>query len=185
MTQRAIDGDYIYFVTANVDHGQWYFVSSEWAEKLGQAIRTSCLMKKFDLLVYCILPNHFHLLVRKLPNRALESARCERRNVSIAGQEPLYLFPHRRLSSRRIPNNDGQHYRLGDLMKSIKGSFSRILPKGKFWHRLFNFRIVENEEHLANVVEYMIHNYRKMNVPEWYGQPPFVFVDWERIKKLW
>ncbi len=89
-----------------------------------------------------------------------------------------------------MPKND-QDYRLGDLMKSVKGSFSRTLPKGKFWHRRFNFRIVENDEHLANVVEYMLNNYRRMNLPagqagfpDFYGKAPFVFVDWEKIKKL-
>lgn len=86
MTQRAIDGEYIYFVTANVQDRRWYFVTDERAGKLGQAIQTCCRMKAFDLLQYCILPNHMHLLVRKIPEtevvgqkqaqRRLGSLRC-------------------------------------------------------------------------------------------------------------
>lgn len=38
MTQRAKDGDYIYFVSANVQDRQWFFTTIETAETLGQAI---------------------------------------------------------------------------------------------------------------------------------------------------
>lgn len=69
-------------------------------------------------------------------------------------------------------------------MRSIKGTFSRTLPKGKFWQHRSNFRIVETHSRLANTVDYIIHNYKKEALEDRYGQPPFVYVDWERIKKL-
>ena len=202
MTQRAIDGDYIYFVTANVQSGRWFFVSPERAERLGRAIQTCCAMKNFDLLAYCILPNHVHLLVRKpgmemlgqasIANRlqrTLERVRCEgmgrpkkNRRQSTERKE-VFLFPHRRLSSRRsFPA--GQGFTLGDLMKSIKGTFSRTLPKGKFWQHRSYFRIIDNEEYLSNVVEYIQGNYTKMNLDDRFGQPLFVFMDWGKIHIL-
>ncbi|MEK7537646.1 MAG: hypothetical protein AAB619_01580 [Patescibacteria group bacterium] len=200
MTQRAIDGDFIYFVTTNVHHGRWFFGTPERAARLGRAIQTCCRMKHFDLLAYCILPNHLHLLVRKLrvdeinnvssafrAHRTLESARCDEDKKPLSSQAlqatNTFLFPHRRLSSRRSFQAD-RRFTLGDLMKSIKGSFSRTLPKGKLWQHRSNFRIVEDESYFANVVEYVRHNYSKMNLPERYGEAPFVFIDHNAIHRL-
>lgn len=70
-------------------------------------------------------------------------------------------------------------------MHSMKSTFSQHLHQGKFWQHRSNFRIIETDRRLANTVNYVIYNYRKMNLPEWYGQAPFLFVDWNRIKKLW
>lgn len=69
-------------------------------------------------------------------------------------------------------------------MKSIKGTFSRTLPKGKFWQHRSYFRIVESEEYLGNVIEYIRFNYTKMNLPERYSQPPFVFMDQVAIHRI-
>ncbi|MBI4093110.1 MAG: hypothetical protein HY420_04265 [Candidatus Kerfeldbacteria bacterium] len=62
-------------------------------------------------------------------------------------------------------------------MKSIKGTFSRALPKGRFWQHRSNFRIVDSEHYLSNVIEYILHNYQKMNLPHRYGQPPYVLIN--------
>ena len=223
MTQRAIRGEYLYFVTANVQNRRWFFVTPERAEKLGQAIRTCSKLKQFDLLAYCILPNHVHLLVRKLSfeevkqrlgditssQRTLENMRCEELKNVVTDKHPspqrgsmspphhirdvlcgqkhgnipadMFLFPHRRLSSRRY-GLDEQHT-LSDLMKSIKGTFSRTLPRGKFWqHRSF-VRIVGAEGYLYNIVSYIQYNYRKMELNENYGRAPFVFVDWDVVQR--
>lgn len=221
MSQRAIDGEYIYFVTTNVHHRRWFFVTPQRATRLGQAIQTCCRLKNFDLLAYCILPNHVHLLVRKpragehfgdasTAQRTLERARCggtessvdkggcglasvprglestrsvNEKNATNAGfPDYMFLFPHRRLSSRRCDPVIG--YTLSDLMQSIKGTFSRTLPTGKFWQHRSNFRIVEHETYLRNVIEYIRYNYRKMDLPERYGQPPFGFINEGSIQQL-
>lgn len=82
MTQRAIDGDYIYFVTTLVKNREWFFVQPDRAEALGRIIAKACLLKRFDLLAYCVLLNHVHLLVRK--NRSIRhNAPWKRRVVSV------------------------------------------------------------------------------------------------------
>lgn len=69
-------------------------------------------------------------------------------------------------------------------MHSIKSTYSHALDQGKFWQHRSNFQIVETEKRLANVIEYIRYNYRKMNLPETYGQPPFVFVDERTVQGL-
>lgn len=69
-------------------------------------------------------------------------------------------------------------------MKSIKGTFSRTLPKGKFWQHRSNFRIIDNEEHFGHVVEYIRYNYTKMDLPEEYGRPLFLYVHHQMLERV-
>lgn len=209
MTQRAIDGDFIYFVTTNVHHGRWFFDVPERAALLGQAIQTCCRMKHFDLLTYCILPNHVHLLVRKLTVDEIndvstafgahrtrgrlrcaggEAASCMRRVGGKEGpasgmleESSAFFFPDRRRPRLRSPE---ERFTLSQLMHSIKSTFAHDLARGRFWHRRSYFRIIESEEYFANVIEYIRYNYRKMNLPERYGRPPFVFIDQSAIERI-
>jgi REP element-mobilizing transposase RayT len=183
MPQRAIDGEYIYFVTANVKDRRWYFVNPERSMKLSQAIQTCCVMKRFELLAYCILPNHVHLLVRKMQvgeindQRMLGSMRWGNEKTLVATQshtDGVFLYPHRRLPSRRSLEHRPT---LSDLMHSIKSTFSQTLKQGPFWQHRSYVRTVEDENYLANLIEYMRFNYTKMKLPESYGKPPFVFID--------
>ncbi len=64
MTQRAIDGSYIYFVTTNTTFHRKFLLSPEKAALLSRIIRNGCRLKHFKLLGYAILPDHFHLLVK-------------------------------------------------------------------------------------------------------------------------
>lgn len=64
MTQRAIDGDFIYFVTTNTTHRRHLFMTAEHAVSLGRIIKTACRLKHFNLLGYAILSDHVHILVK-------------------------------------------------------------------------------------------------------------------------
>ena len=174
MTQRAIDRDY-YFVTTVVHQRQWFFVTPGRAEKLGEAIKMCCRMKHFDLLAYCILPNHIHLLVCKTEGpHTLESVQ----GAETGDVQAPFLFPDRRLSSRWSQEYE---HTVSDLMQSIKGTFSRTLQKGKFWHRKSYSRIMTSQQYLQTVLRYIENNYEKMKLPETYSKPPFVFIDYSKI----
>jgi len=69
-------------------------------------------------------------------------------------------------------------------MKSIKGTFSRTLLKGRFWQHRSSFRIIETERYLSNVVDYICWNYKKMNLPESCGEHPYVFIDRDAIDTI-
>ena len=182
--QRAIDGDYIYFVTFNVLNRRWFFMTSEKASLFGQAVVTCCRIKNFELLGYCILPNHVHLLVRKFNNdemdsqRGLGSLRCDEETL---GNKNSYLYPQRRRPRRRSTEYSG--YTLSHLMHSIKSTFSHALGHGRLWQHRSNFRIIESDAYLSNVVPYIRYNYRKMALPERFGQAPFVYLNDSAIER--
>lgn len=171
MHQPTSTDNLLYFITTLVEQRRWFFTNRQRAQRLAETIDTCCAIKGFDLIAYAILPNHVHLLVRKLgrleSGRRLESRRPGDKELP----EERFLFSRRRLSSRR---RSGVHdYTLADLMQSIKGTYSRSLPPGRFWHRHSYVRRVDSDEYLANLLDYICHNYQKMELPTWYGQRPF------------
>ena len=156
MTQRAIDGNFVYFVTTNTTYREIFFVDEQQAELLGQIIRNACRLKHFELLGYCILPDHVHLLVNNnnTPQRGIRIPRCG-------------------------------WYTLSDLMHSIKRNFARQQPhSGRLWQPRFNFRIIDSEARLYRTIEYIRYNYRKNELPEIFGQAPWVYIDWQAIQRL-
>lgn len=144
MTQRAINGLYVYFVTTNTTFSHHFFDNPRKAEMLGSLIKQLCLENNFILFCYCILPNHIHLLVRR----------------------------------------DGR-ITLSKLMNNIKGKFSRLMVAGRFWQPRFNFRIIEDDSRFVRTVEYIQYNYHKMELPAYYGQEPWVFINWSAIQRFW
>lgn len=174
-------------MTANVQDRQWFFVTPKRAAVIGQTVQTCCQMKNFDLLAYCILPNHIHILVRK---SSLQKPSQRTRGRVRCGfwcgtenecPEDVFLYAHRRRPRRRCGHE--HQYTLSNLMHSIKSTFSHSLHRGKFWQHRSNFRIVETEEYLSNAIEYIRFNYHKMNLHERYGKAPFVFIDWQAIER--
>ncbi len=71
MTQRAIDGPFLYFVTTNTTFRSLFFDTPERAASLATIIHDACKEYRFDLLGYAILPDHVHLLVLKSGHETL------------------------------------------------------------------------------------------------------------------
>lgn len=136
MTQRAIDGLYIYFVTTNTTFGRYVFDVRKNAWSLNEIIQSTCMECGFHLYLFSILPNHFHLLVQKQGHRTLS-----------------------------------------ELMHFIKGRFWRTVSGPRIWQPRFNFRIITSYYYFENVVGYIQFNYQKMNLPEEYSRPPYVYVN--------
>ncbi|MFH0828869.1 MAG: transposase [Candidatus Kerfeldbacteria bacterium] len=136
MTQRAIDGQHIYFVTTNTAFGLLHFTASKTAVRFSRVLRRSCIQYDFALFGFCVLPNHVHLLVRR-----------------------------------------NGRYSLSKLMNIVKGRYSILLRQGRFWQPRFNFRIIDSDLRFNRTVEYIRYNFRKTELPERYGKPPWVYID--------
>ena len=168
MTQRRIyQNEFPYLITSNTKNRNPIFEDTKLTWKLNRAIQACCVLKGFVLLGFCILPDHFHLLAWKYnPARVGEPTLGDDNNT-----QPQWLFP----SSQRTFSNVRGNHSVSDLMKSIKGSFSRSLDRGSIWQPRFNFRIIDNQKRLHNTLRYIQSNYRKHSLPEKYGQPPHVY----------
>ena len=71
VTQRAIDGPYIYFVTTNTTYWLRILDNPEHAWLLGRMIKKTCQEFGFTLYAFSILPDHLHLLVKKSDTHSL------------------------------------------------------------------------------------------------------------------
>jgi hypothetical protein len=66
---------------------------------------------------------------------------------------------------------------IGDLMRSVKGTFSRTTQPGHVWQRRYHLRNITDVEGLINVVNYVQYNYQKHGFSDHYGQEPYMWLD--------
>ncbi|MFW5730701.1 MAG: transposase [Desulfonatronovibrionaceae bacterium] len=106
-----------------------------------------------EVLGFCIMGNHFHLLVTMFPED------------EITDQDVLASFKRRygnkqRLTSGQIPFYRQKWTSLSEYIKEIKQTFSLIYNKnrgrkGTFWSERFKSLIVEKGETLVNCLAYI------------------------------
>jgi putative transposase len=99
--------------------------------------------ERYELLTYCIMPNHVHLLVKLIVKEA----------INHKGTTAAYL--------------------LADTLRLIKGSTARecnlILKRtGSFWHRESYDHYVRDDQQLERIIKYILNNPVKAGlVKEW------------------
>ena len=108
-----------------------------------------------EVLGFCVMGNHFHLLARMNPGEEYDDEEIRRRFSLYYGEE------------RKITLEDGQipHFRskwgsLSEYVKEIKQGFSRFYNKrrdrkGYFWSDRFKSVIVDKGETLINCLAYI------------------------------
>lgn len=95
--------------------------------------------KEYDLLAYCIMPNHVHL-VFTVRHDYISSIRAKARATSTTAR-----------------------YRVTDILRLIKGSTAREANKilhrtGTFWQHESYDHVVRDGKELERVVRYVINN---------------------------
>ena len=106
-----------------------------------------------EILGFCIMGNHFHLLVRMIPDHYFPHDEMKKRYKRFYGNE-LGFSPQKEASLRDKWAN------LSEFIKEIKQSFSRFYNKrhhrrGTLWGERFKSLIVENGETLINCLAYI------------------------------
>ena len=117
------------------------------------------LIKRFarlyftEIIGFCLMGNHFHLLVKMLPESDFTDADIQNRCRQFYGKE--YTFPVGRLTHfrRKLVN-------LSEFVGDIKVNFSRTYNRrhnrrGYFWGDRFKSVIVDKGETLVNCLAYI------------------------------
>jgi putative transposase len=109
-----------------------------------------------EILGFCLMGNHFHLVVRMHPGDEYSDAEIRNRYARYYQddenrEEPL---------PGQIPAYRAKWEKLSEFMKEIKQSFSRYYNqrhkrKGFFWSDRFKSVLVENGETLINCLAYV------------------------------
>ena len=116
-------------------------------------IRRYAALYLVEILGFCLMGNHFHILVRVIPDYKFTDDEILKRYVAFYGDEPIFadgLIPSLRL---KLSN-------LSEFMREIKVGFARFYNRrhnrrGYFWGDRFKSVIVENGETLINCLAYI------------------------------
>ncbi len=108
-----------------------------------------------EVLGFCLMGNHFHLLVRMQPEAAFSDDEIRTRFQRYHGADS-----ERQLLDGQIPTLRAKWANLSDYVKEIKQSFSRWYNKrhgrtGFFWGERFKSVLVDNGDTLVNCLAYI------------------------------
>jgi len=108
-----------------------------------------------EVIGFCLMGNHFHLLVRMHPGEDYSDEEIKKRFSLLYGDDK-----NRNLGDGQIPSLREKWADLSQYVKEIKQSFSRFYNrlhnrKGFFWSERFKSVIVDNGETLINCLAYI------------------------------
>ena len=125
------------------------------AEKdyLFEVIKHLCSVYFAEVMTYCIMGNHFHLVVRMHPEQRYSDMQIKERFIRYYGNA-------RQLADGQIPSFRAKWSSLSELVKEIKQTFTRYYNKkhnrrGFFWGGRFKSVLVENGDTLVNLLAYV------------------------------
>ena len=108
-----------------------------------------------EMLGFCLMGNHFHLLVRMHPEAEFSADDIRTRFQRYYGADS-----NRQLTDGQLPTLRAKWASLSDYVKEIKQGFSRWYNKGHgrkgfFWGERFKSVLVENGDTLVNCLAYI------------------------------
>ena len=117
-----------------------------------------------EILGFCIMGNHFHLLVRMLPESNFSDEEIKNRYVTFYEND-------REFSREKVPSFRFKWTSLSEFLKEVKQSFSRYYNKrhnrrGTLWGERFKSLIVEDGETLINCLAYIDLNPIRAGIAE-------------------
>ncbi len=118
-----------------------------------QLLQTFSRLYLVEVLGFAIMGNHFHLLVRMLPESQFSDDEIMQRLQEHYGDKRVF-------SESQLPLWRGKLASLSEFMKELKQSFTRFYNKthqrfGFFWGQRFKSVIVEEGETLVNCLAYI------------------------------
>ena len=116
-------------------------------------VRRYAALYLVEILGFCLMGNHFHILVRVIPEYRFSDEEILKRYIDFYGDERMFadgLLPSLRLKLSS----------LSEFMREIKVNFARFYNRrhhrrGYFWGDRFKSVIVENGETLINCLAYI------------------------------
>lgn len=135
------------------EHGPHWLASENIAQIVADEIHSKA-DAQYQLIAYCVMPNHVHLLIELL---ALDPK------------------PHHGKSAK---------YPVGDMMRLLKGRTSRycnlaLNRNGAFWHHESYDHYVRGEEEFSRIIAYIINNPVKAGLAKEWKDWKFSYVNLE------
>jgi REP element-mobilizing transposase RayT len=128
-------------------------ITSQDKEYLLSLIQKLSALYCTDILGFCIMGNHFHLVCRMYPAPEVSDKEIQRRCKAYYGEDQMIAGEHLESYRERLTS-------LGAFIKDIKQGFTRYYNrrtgrKGFFWGERFKSVIVEEGKTLVNLLAYV------------------------------
>ncbi|NQT01037.1 MAG: transposase [Planctomycetes bacterium] len=178
--KRYYDTNEVYFITVKTYNDYPYFKENFFCDLLIEEIKLSKKIKKFNLLAFCILYDHMHLLVQPGEEYNISKVmqfikRHFTRNVNyIMGYnnelDPLHEGD---IGQCRLPK-EGQDM-IKEFIIKVKNYRNQFVQKHginqtsipKFrWQKSYYDHIIRNERDMEYHYEYTTYNFQKHNLPD-------------------
>lgn len=155
------------------------FVKREYAELVVQIIMTTGDVKRYDVLAWQIMPDHVHLLVFYQNLRA---------HLSV-GARPSVFNGSAGRDTRARGVDEKRSYTISEYMCSVKSYFVHQMRQQygiefPFFQKRFYPRIVDTDDYLRRVIEYIRHNPTKAGLSDRFQSLPYQYFDWSAIRRL-
>jgi len=116
-------------------------------------IRRYCSLYLVEILGFCLMDNHFHILVRMFPEYKFTDEDIKKRYEGFYGDDKVF-------AAGQIPSLREKLSNLSEFVREIKVGFARFYNKrhnrrGYFWGDRFKSVIVEKGETLINCLAYI------------------------------
>ena len=116
-------------------------------------IRRYAALYLVEILGFCLMGNHFHILVKVIPEYKFSDEEILKRYADFYGDEHIFI-------DGLIPSFRLKLSSLSEFMREIKVNFARFYNRrhhrrGYFWGDRFKSVIVENGETLINCLAYI------------------------------
>jgi len=127
-------------------------------------IRRYSVLYFVEILGFCIMGNHFHILVRMFPEHKFTDKDIKKRYLAFYGDDKTFPVGW-------IPSLREKLSSLSEFVREIKVGFTRYYNKGHnrrgyFWGDRFKSVIVENGETLINCLAYIDLNPLRAGIVE-------------------
>ena len=106
-----------------------------------------------EILGFCCMGNHFHLLIRMIPEKKIS-------DKEIFDRFSAYYGDTKKIGEENLPHYRAKLSNLSEFMRELKTGFSRFYNKrhnrrGYFWGDRFKSVIVEDGQTLVNCLAYI------------------------------
>lgn len=165
--KRFYDPDTVYFVTSKVHDNQPVFNESTFADLFIAELRLCCQLKGFSLYSFCLLPDHFHLLLK--PGDACNISQIMKLLKGNISRDINYLiFGHCNMEGDTSMCCLPIRWVIRAERERLLKRFPR--PERQFslfrWQKSFHDHTIRSERDYQYHYRYTAYNFRHHNLPE-------------------
>lgn len=172
-SQKRIYGDYVYFITCDVQDKIEFFKEEILCEFWIEELRLAKEIKQFKLYAFCLNYEHFHLLI-KPGNEIADYSKIMQFLKRHLSRNANIVLGYNKIDLEKLSAGDDVESDIGQCrirLRNFRDKFIKKfgeehnLPKFK-WQKSFHDHIIRDENDFNDHWNYTMYNFLKHNLTE-------------------